>query len=174
MAINFDIKAPENFLSSLPWKRILAVITLVTGLAVLLPDVVLEKLFILGLRNAISVVLGCVFFVSVVVWIVILAMLIFKRLHRAWSYNDKNCKKRFDQISDDALKLIMNMYSTKSYTMDLDMSSATVELLEARRFISRSSIVDTISWKSNYYLQPWVIRHLEKHTQEYLERLKQK
>jgi hypothetical protein len=95
-------------------------------------------------------------------------------MYRNWSFNNRNCKKRFAQISDDALRMIMSMYNTKSYTMDLDMSSATVELLEARSFISRSSIVDTISWKSNYYLQPWVIRHLKKHSQKYLDRLNQK
>jgi Ca2+/Na+ antiporter len=174
MAINFDIKDLEKLLSKIPLKKTLAGITLVTGLAVLLPDTLLEKLFILELRNSISVVLGCVFFVSAIIWGVIIATLLFRRIYRTWSFNDRNCYKRFDRLSEDGLSIILEMYNSTSYTMEMDISNATVALLSTMGFISRPSIGTGNGLEFDYYLQPWVIKHLKKHYSEYEKRLSKK
>lgn len=166
MAINFDIKAPDNLLSKIPYKRILAVITIFVASLLFVPDELLGKIGLLKIRNNFITIIGISFVVCVSIWVVILATALYYKIKKAQFYSDKACQKRFEMLSDAALAVVISMYKTKSRTSELDMSEATTTVLESLYFIGRGS-VSVYGTYFDYYLEPWVIKYLNKHIAEY-------
>ena len=119
-------------------------------------------------------ILGPLFFILLTIWIAIISTCGFKHLYNLWRFNDRKCQKQIDMLSDDALSIILAMYNSSSYTMKLELSCATTVILQSIGFISRPNIGTGLGFEFDYFLEPWVIKCLKKHSQKFKERLEQK
>lgn len=166
MGVNFDIKDSEKLFSKIPCKRILAVVSLITAFLIFFPDKILEKVFLLQLRNNLKVYLGITFVICISIWIVIIVSTVFKRIFTKRKFRGKDAKKRFGRLSTTALVIVLEMYVTPSYAKELPYNSATAHVLECLSFVTRGSL-STCGVYYDYALQPWVVDYLDKHYKEY-------
>ena len=166
MAINFDIKAPDNLLSKIPYKRILAVITIFVASLLFVPDELLGKIGLLKIRNNFITIIGIAFVVCVSIWVVILATALYYKIKKAQFCSDKACRKRFEMLSAEAISIVISMYNSKSYSLEMEMSEANTTVLQSLHFIGRGSL-SSYGYYFDYYLEPWVIKYLSKHISEY-------
>ena len=166
MGINLDIKDPANFFSKIPYKSILAVITMCVSALLFIPDAWLTKIFLLDMRNKYATVLGIAFIICIALWLVILFLAIKVRIQKHIFCSDKACKKRFDLLSEEALQVVLDMYHSDRHAAELELGSAELSVLESMFFIGRST-VSSYAYVYDCYLQPWVIQYLSKHISEY-------
>ena len=166
MGINLDIKDPENFFSKIPYKSILAVITMCVAALLFIPDAWLTNIFLLDMRNKYATVIGVVFLLCVALWLVILFLAIKDTIKKRRFCSDKACKQRFDLLSEEALQVVLDMYHSDRHAAELELGSAELSVLESMFFIGRST-VSSYAYVYGCYLQPWVIQYLSKHISEY-------
>ena len=166
MARNFDIKTPENFLSQIPYKRILAVVTASVAAFIFFPDNWLNKIGVLEIKNKFITIFGIVFIICISFWIMQLITIIYYKSKKAYFFSDKACRKRFEMLSDEAISIVVDMYHSKSHSLELEMSEATTVTLESINIIGRGC-VSSGGCYFDYFLQPWVIKYLAKHISEY-------
>ena len=166
MGINLDIKDPANFFSKIPYKSILAVITMCVSALLFIPDAWLRKIFLLDMRNTYAAIIGISFLVCAALWLVIVSSVIKGKIQKSRLYSDKACKQRFELLSEDALQVVLDMYHSVRHAAELELGSAELSVLESMSFIGRSA-VSSYSYVYDCYLQPWVIQYLAKHISEY-------
>ena len=170
MAINFEVKDLGGFLSKLPYKRLLIFITLFSGFLLFASDDLLEKMFLLKIRNTLGEWLGVIFLGAGIGFLVCL----FSWMFRNWSifrkYTGRQAQRKFDMLSEEAGNIILEMYFSPSHSTKLFYSSASATLLERQEFISRSTISDG-GFEFEYFLQPWVVRYLDKNIPKYMKEL---
>lgn len=166
MGVNFEIKDSEKLLSKIPYKRILAIVSLITAFLIFSPDKILEKVFLLQIRNNIKVYLGITFILCISIWIVIIASAIYKKVIVNRKYRGKGAKKRFQQLSVKAIEILLQMYHSPSHSKNLPINDAITQQLEISLFVGRGNLSSSGVY-FDYFLQPWVVDYLEKHHKEY-------
>lgn len=166
MSINFDIKDSEKLIEKIPFKGILAVVTILSVFSLLCPAELLEKLYLLEIRNEIGTYLGITAIICASIWIIIFLSYLIRKISKKIAFNDKNSKKRFERISPMALVTVLEMYVSPTHSIRLGINDATTLILENYLFISRGTI-SSHGFDFDYFLQPWVIVYLNKHFSEY-------
>ena len=166
LGINFDIKNSDKLIEKIPFKGILAVITMISAFSLLSPDWLLEKLFLLEIRNQISTYLGIALVVCFAIWVTLLLTNVVRAISKKIAFNEKNSKKRFQRISPVALITVLAMYQSPTHSMRLNIEEATTIVLENYLFIHRGTL-SSHGLDFDYTLQPWVIKYLSKHFSEY-------
>ena len=166
MSVNFDIKDSDKLIEKIPFRGILTVVTIISAFSLLSPDWLLEKLFLLEVRNSIGTYLGTAAIVCVAIWIVIILTYISRKIEKKIAFNEKNSKKRFERISPVALITVLKMYQSPTHSVRLGIEDATTQILENYLFITRGTI-SSHGFDFDYYLQPWVIVYLNNHFSEY-------
>lgn len=172
MSINFDIKDSEKLIEKIPFKGILAVVTILSVFSLLCPAELLEKLYLLEIRNEIGTYLGITAIICASIWIIIFLSYLIRKISKKIAFNDKNSKKRFERISPMALVTVLEMYVSPTHSIRLGINDATTLILENYLFITRGTI-SSHGFDFDYFLQPWVIVYLNKHFSEYEYMLKQ-
>ncbi len=166
MSINFDIKNSDKLIEKIPFKGILAVVTIITAFSLLSPNELLEKLYLLEIRNNIGTYLGITAIICGSIWVIIFLSYITRKIGKKIAFNDKNSRKRFERISPMALVTVLEMYVSPTHSLRLGINDATTLILENYLFITRGTI-SSHGFDFDYFLQPWVIVYLNKHFSEY-------
>lgn len=172
MSVNFDIKDSEKLVKRIPFKGILGVITLITSFFLVCPEWLLKKLFLLETRNTIGSFLGLTLIFCIAIWCVFLTSALIKKTRVLLSFSGNKAKKRFKLLSQEATAIVIQMYQSSSYSMELSIGEASTVILENSLFICRGQL-SVYNTYFDYFLQPWVIKYLNKHFEEYKTFVKQ-
>ena len=160
MNVNVDAKDISNMVKNIPYKSVLIISTVITGLLIFLPDEVLKNLFLLDIRNKIGTLIGMIFIVSICSIVYIFVKMCLKKYFYKKAFTGKKAVEKISILSKDAKQIILYMYHNQSESILLPAVNTTVIYLEEIVVISKASNVasqlGSITMMS-FYLQPWVI-----------------
>lgn len=149
-------------------NKILAPLTIASGLLLFSPTELAEKLYIIGFRENYGFIIGIVFIISFSLLITNLICMGGKFIKR------KQNIKRFYDEAEDKLKgtnnyqksIIYFLYSRENYTDLLPLHDGAVHMLVDNYMIGKATdrymVADPNEAMFPYYLQPWVIQELDK------------
>lgn len=166
VGINLDVKNPGELIARVPYKRMLAFLSICDFALVFAPEAWLSRIFLLEFRDRYATVFGIAFIICLALWGIILFSVICDKIKIYRGTCDKACKQRFELLSEEALQVVLCMYENERYATVMELGSATANVLEAMQFVGRG-IVSSHHCYFDYYLQPWVIKYLSKHISDY-------
>lgn len=161
--MNFNLvdflKLPSNVMSA---------ISLASGLILFLPDELLKKMYMIEFKNKWGFIIGATFIVSTSILAIGILRNIYKFFHK--KYLNFKFKKHSNKIinSLDMYKkmIVYILYTKDNNTVELPLNDGAVVFLEHSMVIqkaTRQHAVDDISNpKFPYFLQPWVVKKLNK------------
>lgn len=146
--------------------RILAALSVASGLLLFLPDAIIEKLYMTSFRSKYGFALGIVFVVSVSILVVISVVTVAKKIKE--KYGKKRLKKSqtayLKRIDDNRAEIIRYLLSESTHTAMLPMHDGAVVELQHLHIISPAGLthaVDMVDPQINYFLQSWVIERID-------------
>ncbi|OFU48010.1 hypothetical protein HMPREF3116_08610 [Aerococcus sp. HMSC10H05] len=152
-------------------NKILAALTLASGLLLFLPTKLLDKLHIIGFQEKYGFVIGIVFITAFSLWLVNSIYTISKFIK-----DKKNMKKFLDEagerlkvLTDYQKAIIYLLYSQENYTHVLPLHDGSISALESNIMIGKTSaqylVGDFNHAMIPYHLQPWVGDELNKNNE---------
>lgn len=151
------LKLPPNILGAL---------AVASGALLLLPDNIIEKLYMIEFQDKYGFIIGIVFVVSSAILIVLLISKIYHHFH------DKRVSEKvlsgqikyLQKMDANKVRLIRMFIDEPTHTLKLSMNDGLVIELKHYQIISPAGsthMVDMIDPQINYFLQPWVIERIE-------------
>lgn len=131
----------------IPLKILLPAICLFSGSLIFLNDTVLIKLYLLEWRNQNGFALGLTFTISmslIIVYMIYYFKSKFQDILFRLTINKKTIRT-ISQLSDKQKSIIMEMYFSNGYTMDIDYADPVVKSLIAEKIIYLGSNAQIIS-----------------------------
>lgn len=146
------LKLPPNILSAL---------TLASGTLLLLPNKIIDKLYMTGIRDKYGFAIGIIFIVSSSILIILLISKIYNIIHSKKA-NKKLAEgqlKYLKSMNREKVSLISDFLHTQTHTLELPMNNGLVIELQYYHVISpagQNHLVSMLDPCINYFLQPWV------------------
>lgn len=169
VGINFEIKDILQWLNKLPLLKIFFFFSAILSILLFSPDHILNKLFLLNFRNNYSEGLGISFVVCFTLFVLLLLSKLLLKLRSILAFSGHNAKRRFEMLSEDALDVVLEMYNSPNHSITLSLESATATILHAYGFIGRPSF-GSGDLRFQFFLHPWVIRYIDKHTNQFFKK----
>lgn len=121
----------------IPLKFLLPTVCLCSGLLLFFNDETLIKLNLLEWKNKNGFVIGLVFLISVSLIFVYTFYYLVLKLRKTFNKLTINKKtiRAMNKFSEKEIAIIMQMYLSDGYTMDIDYADPVVKSLIARKFI---------------------------------------
>lgn len=147
----------------IPIKVLLPSLALFSGFIVLASDKVLEYLNLLEFEKANGFAFSIIFLVSTcliicyILWFVIEKLVETYKIYRIKS----NQFKQFMQLEDVYRNALIEMYRSPKKSLPMELSNSITTYLLAIKAIGTSQL-STVGYIFDFYLQPWVIRCIEK------------
>ena len=165
MNVNVDAKDAGKFLKDLPYKAIMLIITVVSALLIFLPDVALEKMFLLDLRNKIGTFLGLIFIFSacLTIYLFVSPKLRKRRMNKALS--GEKAKRRIEELPYNEKCIIAYMYHNQNKSIVLPSTAHSVLHLQSQLMINVSGGIGSqygMAQLFPFHIEPWVIWAVEK------------
>lgn len=148
-------------------NKILAALTLASGLVLFLPTSILESLYMVGLRENYGFIISLVFIIS-------FSLLVINSIYTIGKYiKSKRIRKKFYDEAEDRLRklneyqkaIIYLLYSQKNFTHPLPLHDGAIRMLETNMMIGKATSQYMVTDLNNaffpYLLQPWVIQELD-------------
>lgn len=157
-----------SIIKKIPLKVLLPAVCLFSGLLLFLNDETLIKLNLLEWKNRSGFVIGLIFLISVVLIIIYVfyyLILILVQILNKITINKKTIRA-INKFSEKEKNIIMQMYLSDGFTMNIDYADPVVKSLIARKYIylgNNAQVLPDIHdhlWTKGT-LQPFVWRALE-------------
>ncbi len=166
MNVNVDAKGLHEIIKELPYKFILLLLSVISALLIFLPDIVLDKLFFLDLRNRIGTFLGIIFLISTCITVFAFLAPAIKKARLKSTMSGKKAKKRIEELTNTDKQIIAYMYNNQESNITLPSTNSTIIKLKNLVMISSASSIG-FQYGSDqvfpYFLQPWVITTIDKY-----------
>lgn len=164
MNVNLDAKGLGEFLKELPYRFIFLLISVLSALLIFLPDSVLDKIFLLELRNKIGTFLGITFIFSVCLTIFLFVSPLIRDIRIRKALSGNSAKKKFESLSSVEKQIIAYMYMNRSSQIVLPGTNSTIVHLKTMLMISEASNLGSSVGTAQmfpYFLQQWVVNILD-------------
>lgn len=134
---------------------------LASGSVLFLPDVVIESLYLLEVKEQYGLIIGAIFLLSLSlvtvsfigkVWGLVVEQINFRRVKR----KQVKCLLGLDCLETN---LIIKFLQIPTHTLPLPIDDGVTAALNGYGIISLTSSIQTLSYEGyevNYFLQPWV------------------
>lgn len=168
MGINVDSKDLLQILN-IPKRKVFIIafaVMLFTGLVLFLPEEVINKLYLNGIKNSIGTILGIIFLISAVIIIVLLTVLVFDFFKK--KYIIKATKKKIRKYllnckNKAVIDIIKSLLRQEDHTEKLQINNGAVAELTHRGIISLTTSNNPVDFGydnemyTNYFLQPFIV-----------------
>ena len=161
-----DLKSFIELLKLPP--TILSAISLVTGLILFLPDIAIEKLYMLNLKAKFGFLIGIIFLLSTIMLLVLLIHYFCKIVSKKINNKKliKNQIKYLKELDKTKTNFIKEFIKEESHTLNVCMNNGSVIELSYFGLISIAGGTQPVnidfdnSIYAKYFLQPWVLKRI--------------
>lgn len=169
-------------LLKLPIKIIVA-LCIASGLILLLPNNLIEKLYMLSFRENYGFIIGIVFIVSLSITVCYILFYLVPKIWERLTRKSKNEKlkkgqrKFLSSLNNNELEIIKLLIKEEDNTLKLPMNRGIVKKLEHYFVISPAGTNFAIDLEEPiipYFLQPWVFEYFDKNGNIIKEKLEDK
>lgn len=168
LGINLEIKDISKWFNKIPFLKILLFFNAVLSVLLFSPDSILNKLFLKSFCNKYSEGLGISFVFCFVALVLFLLSKLVLKVRTISAFTGRNAKRRFEMLSEEALDVVLKMYNSPNYSRTMSLESATATILYKYSFVGRPSY-GSGDLMFQFFLQPWVIKYLDKHSRKFLK-----
>ena len=164
MSVNIDAKSVFDFVKELPYRFLLLLIAIISALLIFLPDNLLEKMFLLDLRNNIGTFLGILFIFSTCLTVFLFISPIVKDIRIKKELSGKRAKERISSLSITEKQIIVYMYNHREAHILLPSTNSFIVHLKNQLMISEASNLGSSLGTVHlfpYFLQQWVVQAID-------------
>lgn len=154
-------------LLKLPTKIMLA-ISIASGGVLFLPNKLITKMYMNNFRDEYGFIIGVIFVISISILMVNFIIEVYKFLNSMYSRRkiNKNTKKLLHDLDEYKRLIVYGLYVQDNHTNELPLNDGAVVFLEHMMVIQKATtqyaVSDLVNPLFPYFLQPWVIKELEK------------
>ena len=169
--MSVDLKIGEIidkiFLSFQKMSPALIAIAITCGFIIFAPKAFLEKLGIAELPTYVIQIIGSIFLLSIFLILCIFFSIVSKRIRSAATM--KRIEKAMEELTPEELKRVLFMFYSQGNVLSMSVQDGVTGALVMKGIITHASHVgDGIGlFTFQYILQPWAVRYLKKHIDEY-------
>ena len=166
MNVNVDAKGIHEIVKELPYKYIMLLISVISALLIFLPDLALEKMFLLELRNKIGTFLGVIFIISACVTLFLFISPIIRKIRVKRELSGRKAKKKIEDLTGVEKQIIAYMYSNQETNIVLPSTNSTIVHLKTLLMITEASSIGNCIGAVQlfpFFLQQWVITTVDKY-----------
>jgi len=162
--INVDAKDIRDTIKGFPLKAIMLIISFVTALLMFLPDAVLQKLFLLELRNRIGTYIGIIFLVSVCISVYLFVSSIIRNKIITNELSGKKARIKLSTLTQEEKRILLYMYNNRTETFMFPCTNSAILHLYNLLMISYASnlgqFVGSVQFMP-FFLQQWTINAID-------------
>lgn len=147
--------------------RIVVSIAIGVGLLLFLPDILLDKIYILSFREEYGFILGITFIITFTISFVSISLSLYSyyknKKRNKWFI--ETAGKRINDLSDYQKAVIFMLYQENNHTFELPIKDGGIKILEHNLIIQKATtqvfLSDTNDIRIPYFLQVWVINEIK-------------